>query len=140
MPSGRQISAPPNHADYEQWSVPKILMEDVEFANKVTFGKRGESWKITEHRICWWVHIGDSRFFYPVTHACEIGTRSHPAKISSYRRTQHARDCTSRHVVRSTGGNSSLSSATMSCGCWRASWSQNCRGDGRGTESSQTCR
>ncbi|KAI8957481.1 FAD dependent oxidoreductase [Daldinia sp. FL1419] len=53
MPSGRQISAPPAFTDYAQWSVPDTLIKDVEFANKATFGKRGESWEITEHRICW---------------------------------------------------------------------------------------
>ncbi|KAI1779206.1 FAD dependent oxidoreductase [Hypoxylon cercidicola] len=51
--SGHQISAPPAAADYAQWEVPDALVQDVEFANKVTFGKRGENWKITQHRICW---------------------------------------------------------------------------------------
>ncbi|KAI0172596.1 FAD dependent oxidoreductase [Hypoxylon sp. FL1284] len=53
MPSGCQISAPPASADYAQWSVPDSLVQDVEFANRATFGKRGEAWKITQHRICW---------------------------------------------------------------------------------------
>ncbi|KAI1803476.1 sarcosine oxidase [Daldinia bambusicola] len=53
MPSGRQISAPPPSADYAQWSVPEALVEDVKFANTAIFGKRGEAWKITEHRLCW---------------------------------------------------------------------------------------
>ncbi|KAI1761498.1 FAD dependent oxidoreductase [Hypoxylon sp. FL1150] len=51
--SGNQISAPPGAADYAQWAVPDTLVQDVEFANKATFGKRGEAWKITKHRICW---------------------------------------------------------------------------------------
>ncbi|KAI2782277.1 sarcosine oxidase [Daldinia loculata] len=53
MPSGRQISAPPASTDYSQWTVPDTLVQDVEFANKATFGKRGEAWKVSEHRICW---------------------------------------------------------------------------------------
>ncbi|OTA98154.1 hypothetical protein M426DRAFT_17707 [Hypoxylon sp. CI-4A] len=53
MPSGRQLSAPPSPSDYEQWSVPDALVKDVEFANKVTFGERGKSWEIKQHRICW---------------------------------------------------------------------------------------
>ncbi|KAI1478251.1 sarcosine oxidase [Daldinia eschscholtzii] len=53
MPSGRQISAPPAPADYAQWSVPETLVEDVKFANTAIFGKRGQTWKITDHRICW---------------------------------------------------------------------------------------
>ncbi|KAI1140900.1 FAD dependent oxidoreductase [Hypoxylon sp. FL0543] len=53
LPSGRQVSAPPAGTDYAQWSIPDSLIKDVEFANKVTFGKRGESWDIRQHRICW---------------------------------------------------------------------------------------
>ncbi|KAI1086254.1 FAD dependent oxidoreductase [Rostrohypoxylon terebratum] len=53
MPSGRQISAPPASADYEQWKVSDPLIEDVQLANKYTFGTRGEAWDIKEHRICW---------------------------------------------------------------------------------------
>ncbi|KAI0119861.1 sarcosine oxidase [Daldinia grandis] len=53
MPSGRRISAPPAPTDYSQWSVPDTLVQDVEFANKAIFGKRGEGWEISEHRICW---------------------------------------------------------------------------------------
>lgn len=53
--AGRQISAPPAASDYAQWAVPDALVQDVEFANKATFGKRGEAWKVTQHRICWWV-------------------------------------------------------------------------------------
>ncbi|KAI4864383.1 sarcosine oxidase [Hypoxylon rubiginosum] len=51
--AGRQISAPPAASDYAQWAVPDALVQDVEFANKATFGKRGEAWKVTQHRICW---------------------------------------------------------------------------------------
>ncbi|RYP91109.1 hypothetical protein DL770_002765 [Monosporascus sp. CRB-9-2] len=53
MPSGTELSAPPPERDYAQWEVPESLKEDVSFANKVTFGKQGESWKIEQHRICW---------------------------------------------------------------------------------------
>ncbi|KAI0116662.1 FAD dependent oxidoreductase [Hypoxylon sp. NC0597] len=53
MPSGRQVSAPPASPDYAQWSVTDPLIRDVELANRVTFGERGESWTIQEHRICW---------------------------------------------------------------------------------------
>ncbi|KAI1460191.1 FAD dependent oxidoreductase [Annulohypoxylon moriforme] len=53
MPSGRKISAPPAHLDYDQWKVPDVLVEDIKLANKFTFGKRGEAWDIKEHRICW---------------------------------------------------------------------------------------
>ncbi|KAI1379904.1 FAD dependent oxidoreductase [Hypoxylon crocopeplum] len=53
MPSGQQISAPPAFTDYAQWKVPDALLKDVEFANKATFGKRGEAWEIKQHRICW---------------------------------------------------------------------------------------
>ncbi|RYO85563.1 hypothetical protein DL766_007542 [Monosporascus sp. MC13-8B] len=53
MPSGTELSAPPPARDYAQWDVPGSLKEDVSFANKATFGRQGESWKIEQHRICW---------------------------------------------------------------------------------------
>ncbi|KAK7752538.1 hypothetical protein SLS62_005506 [Diatrype stigma] len=53
MASGLELSAPPPESDYAQWNVPEPLKEDISFANKVTFGKKGESWKIEQHRICW---------------------------------------------------------------------------------------
>ncbi|RYP44780.1 hypothetical protein DL768_008791 [Monosporascus sp. mg162] len=53
MPSGTELSAPPPERDYAQWEVPESLKGDVNFANRVTFGKQGESWKIEQHRICW---------------------------------------------------------------------------------------
>ncbi|KAI1392476.1 FAD dependent oxidoreductase [Hypoxylon trugodes] len=53
MPSGRHISAPPAGADYSQWKIPEFLVEDVDLSNKAIFGKRGEVWKTTSHRVCW---------------------------------------------------------------------------------------
>lgn len=53
MASGVELSAPPPESDYAQWNVPEPLKEDISFANKVTFGSKGESWKIEQHRICW---------------------------------------------------------------------------------------
>lgn len=47
------LSQPPTGAEYDQWEVPDTLKEDVAFANKATFGKRGVDWKIHTHRICW---------------------------------------------------------------------------------------
>ncbi|KAI1506025.1 FAD dependent oxidoreductase [Biscogniauxia marginata] len=52
-PGGRQVSAPPPHPDYAQWDVPETLKEDVQYANKATFGKLGETWKLEQYRICW---------------------------------------------------------------------------------------
>ncbi|KAI2472253.1 FAD dependent oxidoreductase [Annulohypoxylon bovei var. microspora] len=62
MPSGRKISAPPAPSDYAQWEVPDILITDIELSNKFTFGKRGESWEIKEHRICWDAFTPDEDF------------------------------------------------------------------------------
>ncbi|KAH9895321.1 sarcosine oxidase [Xylariomycetidae sp. FL2044] len=53
LPSGKRISAPPPFPDYDQWNVPEELKKDIEFANRITFGKLGESWKIEQHRLCW---------------------------------------------------------------------------------------
>ncbi|KAI1080607.1 FAD dependent oxidoreductase [Whalleya microplaca] len=53
LPSGRQISVPPASPDYAQWKVSDTLKEDINFANKTTFGDRGKDWKIKDHRICW---------------------------------------------------------------------------------------
>lgn len=51
----RYISAPPDETDYAQWDVPDYLKSDVNFANKATFGKKGESWELEQYRICWYV-------------------------------------------------------------------------------------
>ena len=52
---GHSLSAPPAQADYAQWDVPPSLQDDVGFANKVTFGERGQKWQLEQHRICWYV-------------------------------------------------------------------------------------
>ena len=52
---GHSLSAPPAKADYAQWNVPLSLQDDVSFANKVTFGERGQKWQLEQHRICWYV-------------------------------------------------------------------------------------
>lgn len=51
----RFLSAPPDRPDYAEWEVPKSLVEDVNFANKATFGGKGKSWKLEQYRICWLV-------------------------------------------------------------------------------------
>ncbi|KAL7621032.1 hypothetical protein AAE478_008344 [Parahypoxylon ruwenzoriense] len=71
LPSGRQISIPPISADYEQWSVPDALVEDVEFAKKATFGRFGEAWKTTRHRICWDAVTPSQDFIISPHSACE---------------------------------------------------------------------
>ncbi|EGP87389.1 uncharacterized protein MYCGRDRAFT_109694 [Zymoseptoria tritici IPO323] len=50
---GRYLSAPPNAPDYAQWKVPQELKSDIDHANKVFYGKRGENWKMEKYRICW---------------------------------------------------------------------------------------
>lgn len=56
------LSQPPTGAEYDQWEVPDTLKEDVAFANKATFGKRGVDWKIHTHRICWDCVTPDEHF------------------------------------------------------------------------------
>ncbi|KAI0118242.1 sarcosine oxidase [Nemania sp. FL0031] len=49
-----RISQPPIGAEYNQWSVPEALKEDVAVAGKATFGEdRTDHWLIHNHRICW---------------------------------------------------------------------------------------
>jgi hypothetical protein len=50
---GRRISAPPAHPDYAQWKVSGRLKEDINYANRVFYGKKGAQWKMEKHRICW---------------------------------------------------------------------------------------
>ncbi|KAK6211991.1 hypothetical protein LQW54_005519 [Pestalotiopsis sp. IQ-011] len=50
---GRSISAPPDKPDYAEWEVPDSLKDDIRFATKVTSGRKGESWELEQHRICW---------------------------------------------------------------------------------------
>jgi len=50
---GRRISSPPEAQDYAQWDVTEGLKEDIEYANNVFYGKKGASWKMEKHRICW---------------------------------------------------------------------------------------
>ena len=50
---GRFISMPPPERDYAQWKVPKQLQEDISYANHVFYGRKGATWKMEKHRICW---------------------------------------------------------------------------------------
>jgi glycine/D-amino acid oxidase-like deaminating enzyme len=50
---GRLISMPPAAADYAQWDVSGRLKEDIDHANHVFYGKKGVTWKMEKHRICW---------------------------------------------------------------------------------------
>lgn len=50
---GRHISMPPPEPDYAQWKVPVRLKEDIHYANKVFYGKKGANWKLEKYRICW---------------------------------------------------------------------------------------
>ncbi|KIW99061.1 uncharacterized protein Z519_00724 [Cladophialophora bantiana CBS 173.52] len=50
---GRHLSAPPAEPDYAQWKVSRRLKEDIDYANKVFYGKNGAHWKMEKHRICW---------------------------------------------------------------------------------------
>ncbi|KAI0144897.1 FAD dependent oxidoreductase [Pestalotiopsis sp. NC0098] len=50
---GKFLSAPPAESDYAQWKVSGKLKEDIDYANKVFYGKNGASWKMEKHRICW---------------------------------------------------------------------------------------
>ncbi|KAI1874479.1 hypothetical protein JX265_004687 [Neoarthrinium moseri] len=49
----RFVSAPPDEPDYAEWKVPGSLKDDVNFANKATFGEKGELWNLEQYRICW---------------------------------------------------------------------------------------
>lgn len=51
--TGSEISMPPSGTDYDQWKVPKSLEDDVSFANKVIFGKKGQELELEKFRICW---------------------------------------------------------------------------------------
>lgn len=53
MLPGKFLSAPPAESDYAQWKVSGKLKEDIDYANKVFYGKNGASWKMEKHRICW---------------------------------------------------------------------------------------
>ena len=44
---------PPPEQDYGQWNVSRRLKEDIGFANKVFYGRKGAKWKMEKHRICW---------------------------------------------------------------------------------------
>ncbi|ETI29079.1 hypothetical protein G647_01532 [Cladophialophora carrionii CBS 160.54] len=50
---GRFISAPPAQPDYAQWDVSGRLKEDINHANNVFYGRKGATWKMEKHRICW---------------------------------------------------------------------------------------
>ncbi|OQV08139.1 hypothetical protein CLAIMM_12453 [Cladophialophora immunda] len=50
---GRHLSAPPATQDYSQWNVSRKLKEDIDYANKVFYGKNGANWTMEKHRICW---------------------------------------------------------------------------------------
>lgn len=50
---GRLLSAPPAEPDYAQWKVSGRLKEDINHANHVFYGKKGATWKMEKHRICW---------------------------------------------------------------------------------------
>jgi hypothetical protein len=50
---GRYISAPPEESDYAQWKVSGALKQDIEKAKRAFYGKTGDKWKMTKHRICW---------------------------------------------------------------------------------------
>ncbi|KAK3719092.1 hypothetical protein LTR37_004656 [Vermiconidia calcicola] len=50
---GRSISMPPPEPDYAQWKVPPKLKEDIDHANQVFYGRKGEGWKMDKYRICW---------------------------------------------------------------------------------------
>ncbi|KAF2104031.1 FAD dependent oxidoreductase [Rhizodiscina lignyota] len=50
---GRHISMPPPERDYAQWKVSGRLKEDIQHANNVFYGRKGASWKMEKHRICW---------------------------------------------------------------------------------------
>jgi hypothetical protein len=50
---GRFISAPPAQPDYAQWQVSGRLKEDINHANNVFYGRKGATWKMEKHRICW---------------------------------------------------------------------------------------
>lgn len=52
-PSGGELSSPPSAPDYAQWDIPQFLKDDIDVANKATFGTQGESWKLEKYRICW---------------------------------------------------------------------------------------
>jgi glycine/D-amino acid oxidase-like deaminating enzyme len=57
---GRLISMPPAAADYAQWDVSGRLKEDIDHANHVFYGKKGVTWKMEKHRICWYVDTHSS--------------------------------------------------------------------------------
>ncbi|KIV91690.1 hypothetical protein PV10_06204 [Exophiala mesophila] len=50
---GQIVSAPPPERDYGQWNVSKKLVMDIDHANHVFYGRKGASWKMEKHRICW---------------------------------------------------------------------------------------
>ena len=46
---------PPPERDYAQWKVSARLKEDIQHANHVFYGRKGASWKLEKHRVCWYV-------------------------------------------------------------------------------------
>ncbi|KAJ4301111.1 hypothetical protein N0V90_003201 [Kalmusia sp. IMI 367209] len=59
---GKRISAPPPEPDYAQWKVAGPLKQDIDYANKVFYGKNGANWKMEKHRICWDAFTSSSDF------------------------------------------------------------------------------
>lgn len=49
----REVSMPPRESDYSQLKVAPVLIKDVESAKQTTFGSKGKSWELEQHRICW---------------------------------------------------------------------------------------
>ena len=52
---GRHISSPPPTHDYNQWKVPGPLKQDIVEARNLWYGPKSAEWKMTKHRICWYV-------------------------------------------------------------------------------------
>ena len=50
---GRWISMPPAKPEYGQWEISGRLKEDINHANRVFYGKKGATWTMEKHRICW---------------------------------------------------------------------------------------
>lgn len=52
---GRHISSPPPTHDYNQWKVPGPLKQDIVESRNLWYGPKSADWKMTKHRICWFV-------------------------------------------------------------------------------------
>ncbi|CAI6341995.1 unnamed protein product [Periconia digitata] len=67
---GTPLSAPPNTPDYNQWNVSPKLKQDIDYANKVFYGKKGATWKMEKHRICWDAFTTSSDFIISPHPSC----------------------------------------------------------------------